>query len=103
MHGYGKIDRPFSLANTLRPATRCGQSNGRALLGICGGALFRMKRMNDDLRLIADSIREVYGPLTFMVLEIGARPLEGQPEPFHDLLDLFPGSQIAAFEIDEKL
>ena len=62
-----------------------------------------MKRMNDDLRLIADSIREVYGPLTFMVLEIGARPLEGQAEPFHDLLDLFPGSQIAAFEIDEKL
>jgi len=59
--------------------------------------------MNDDLSALGKIIRETYGPLAFTVLEIGARPLEGQTESFHQLLDVFPGSQILAFEIDEKL
>jgi FkbM family methyltransferase len=36
-------------------------------------------------------------------MEIGALPIEDQAEPFHILLDYFPGSKIIAFEIDEAL
>ncbi len=52
---------------------------------------------------VAKIISEIYGPLTFRILEIGALPLEGVTEPFHPLLDAFPGTEIIAFEIDEKL
>ncbi len=41
--------------------------------------------------------------LSFTMLEIGALPLEGQQEPFHKLLDIFPKSRVIAFEVDEKL
>lgn len=41
--------------------------------------------------------------LTFNILEIGAVPLEGETEPFHALLQLFPGSRINAFEVDPDL
>ena len=50
-------------------------------------------------RLIQDS----YGPIHFTILEIGALPIEGCNEPFHRLLEIFPGSTIIAFEIDKKL
>ncbi len=38
--------------------------------------------------------------LAFNILEIGALPLEGQSEPFHSLIHIFPGSRINAFEVD---
>lgn len=41
--------------------------------------------------------------LKFTIMEIGALQLEGNPEPFYSLLDLFPGSQIIGFEVDEEL
>lgn len=41
--------------------------------------------------------------LAFTVLEIGAVPIDGQTEPAHRLLDAFPGSRIAAFELDPAL
>ena len=46
---------------------------------------------------------EVEKDLSFTILEIGALPIEGQPEPFHHLLDVFPQSKIFAFEVDESL
>jgi len=39
----------------------------------------------------------------FMAVEVGARALETSPEPFHTLLDSFPGSRNLAFEVDESL
>jgi len=39
----------------------------------------------------------------FTALEVGARALETSAEPFHTLLDSFPGSRILAFEVDEAL
>jgi len=42
-------------------------------------------------------------PLAFNMLELGALPLGGAAEPFHALLDLFPGSRISAFELDPAL
>ncbi|HEX2826750.1 MAG TPA: FkbM family methyltransferase [Burkholderiales bacterium] len=41
--------------------------------------------------------------LSFSVLEIGARPVGGEREPFHALLDLFPASRMSALEIDPAL
>jgi len=41
--------------------------------------------------------------ITFTVVEIGALQIEGHQEPFYRLLDLFPGSQIIGFEVDEAL
>ena len=48
-------------------------------------------------------VREREAGLAFTILEIGALPVEGQKEPFHLLLDIFPHSRIIAFEVDEKL
>ena len=48
-------------------------------------------------------VKSTCGNLSFSIVEIGALPLEGQSELFHDLLDFFPESQITAFEIDHKL
>ena len=52
---------------------------------------------------LADLILKQEDSITFTILEIGAVPLEGAPEPFHQLLDLFPGSNILAFEVDKDL
>lgn len=52
---------------------------------------------------LAELIRRHDDSLTFTIMEIGAVPLEGSPEPFHQLLELFPGSQILAFEVDKDL
>jgi len=41
--------------------------------------------------------------LTFTMLEIGGVPLGGEAEPFHDLLEIFPGSRVIAFELDREL
>lgn len=40
--------------------------------------------------------------MKFSIIEVGALSL-GSPEPFYGLLDLFPGSQIYGFEIDEEV
>jgi FkbM family methyltransferase len=55
------------------------------------------KHLRDTL---APIVRRAENQLAFNILEIGAAPLEGSPEPFHELLQLFPGSRINAFEVD---
>ena len=39
----------------------------------------------------------------FTVIEVGALPDETSPEPFHALLQSYPGSRNLAFEVDEAL
>jgi len=56
-----------------------------------------------NLEQLARVVREVDPGLTFTTVEIGARPLEGETEPAHRLLDLFPGSRVIAFELDKEL
>jgi FkbM family methyltransferase len=41
--------------------------------------------------------------LSFTVLEIGARPSESQREPFYGLIEQFPASSVAAFEVDPRV
>jgi len=39
----------------------------------------------------------------FTIMEIGALQIDAYPEPFYQVLELFPGSQIIGFEVDEDL
>ena len=55
------------------------------------------------IRVLGEIVREVDSTLSFTILEIGALPIEGQKEPFHQLLEIFPRSQIIAFEVDKDL
>lgn len=53
---------------------------------------------------ILSGLLKVHGiEVTFTMLELGALPLEGEPEPFHPLLDSWPGSKVHAFEVDPAL
>lgn len=56
--------------------------------------------MNIDplIRIISEAVKS----LQFTILEIGALPLE-EKESFHFLLEVFPGSRIIAFEVDDRL
>jgi len=54
-------------------------------------------------RYFMDAMSTINNSLSFTILEIGAVPVEeGDSEPFHDLLDYFPNSNIYAFELDQK-
>ena len=59
--------------------------------------------LENNIKILGEIVREVESTLSFTILEIGAVPLEGKAEPFHQLLDIFPESRIIAFEIDGKL
>lgn len=56
--------------------------------------------MNIDplIRIISETVKFLH----FTILEIGALPL-GKNEGFHFLLEIFPGSRIIAFEVDDGL
>jgi FkbM family methyltransferase len=41
--------------------------------------------------------------IKFSMLEIGGAPMGGPQEPFYQILDLFPGSKVTAFEVDNKV
>lgn len=58
---------------------------------------------NNRIKELAELILQYEHSITFTILEIGAVPLGGNPEPFYQLIDLFPGSQIIAFEVDADL
>ena len=59
--------------------------------------------MSDRMKALARLVNDVDNACRFTILEIGALPLGGEPERFHQLVDLFPGSQIIGFEVDESL
>jgi len=58
---------------------------------------------NTRFSTLCKNISGLSPSLAFTIMEIGALPIEGQAEPFHILLDYFPGSRIIAFETDEAL
>jgi FkbM family methyltransferase len=55
------------------------------------------------LKTLAEIIKEADPDLKLTILEIGAIPLEKGKESFHELLAAFPGSQIAACDLDKEL
>ena len=61
------------------------------------------KSHKSKIKDLCKIISKISPSLSFTIFEIGALPVEGQEEPFHSLVDYFPGSQIIAFEIDKTL
>lgn len=61
------------------------------------------KSQESNTETLCKIISKISPSLSFTIFEVGALPLAGQEEPFYDLLDFFPESQIIAFEIDNKL
>ena len=57
----------------------------------------------DIYRGLADIVRRASGSLAFNIIEVGARPVDSDPEPFYSVLDWFPGSRIHAFEVEHDL
>ncbi len=55
------------------------------------------------IKILGEAVRDVDSNLSFTILEVGALQVEEQAETFHQLLDIFPESQIIAFEVDEAL
>lgn len=55
------------------------------------------------LDTVAAVLRDAQWELEFTILEIGAREIHKDEEPFYRLLALFPGSRVIAFEPDEEL
>lgn len=60
--------------------------------------------MNSEIDFIVGEIahnsRRIFPDLVFNILEIGAVPIGNSLEPFHRLVNDFPGSTIHAFELD---
>lgn len=56
-----------------------------------------------DMERIGALVNSVAPGITFTLLEIGALPVGELKEPFYQLIELFPGSKILAFEVDKKL
>lgn len=55
------------------------------------------------LEQLASIINAESPQIKFTIMEIGVLQIDESPEPFYRLLDLFPGSQIIGFEVDEDL
>lgn len=62
-----------------------------------------MQWIAQKLAEFSTAFRQAGLSLHFTMLEIGGVPLDSQAEPFHLLLDSFPGSQVIAFELDPEL
>lgn len=58
---------------------------------------------NELMIKLVKLIRRISKSLAFTIFEIGALPLEGETEPFHQILDFFPNSKVFAFEVDKEL
>jgi FkbM family methyltransferase len=52
---------------------------------------------------LGELIRRTAPDLKFTILEIGALQIGGNPEPFYQILDLFAGSRIISFEVEESV
>ncbi len=61
------------------------------------------KSSKSQVEELCKIISEISPSLSFTIFEIGALPITGAKEPFHNLVDYFPKSQIIAFEVDERL
>lgn len=58
--------------------------------------------MNKILQVTIDVVKNFGIDIKFTLIEIGARQVGKNKEPFYQLLDHFPSSKIIGFEIDEK-
>ncbi len=59
--------------------------------------------MNNKIKKLVDIIQKSKTNCKFTILEIGALQVEDSKEPFYQLLEHFPSSEIIGFEIQKEL
>jgi FkbM family methyltransferase len=59
--------------------------------------------MNKILQVTVDIVKNSNIDINFILIEVGAVQLSTEKEPFYQLLDHFPSSNIFGFEIDEEI
>lgn len=59
--------------------------------------------MTKPLHVLADVVKTIAPNLAFTFLEVGAVQIETSPEPFYELLSLFPASRVIGFELEEDV
>ena len=59
--------------------------------------------MKKPIAILAEIIKQNNIDLSFNIIEIGAVQLLDTQEPFYELLNYFPSSQIIGFELDEEV
>ena len=63
----------------------------------------KSSKISPFFQALSKEILQSHPNFGFSILEVGARPLDGEGEAFHKLLDIFPNSTISAIEVDEEL
>tara|TARA_B100000900_G_scaffold210099_1_gene178021 strand:+ start:278 stop:1138 length:861 start_codon:yes stop_codon:yes gene_type:complete len=59
--------------------------------------------MKNPIAILAEIIKQNNVDLSFNIIEIGAVQLTDTQEPFYELLNYFPSSQIIGFELEEEV
>ena len=59
--------------------------------------------MKNTIKKLVEIINKTKIDYKFTILEIGAKQLENTKEPFYQLLDYFPSSEIIGFEIEKNV
>ncbi len=59
--------------------------------------------MNKALSILAQFVKQTNIKCSFKIIEIGALNIHDQKEPFYELLDHFPSSEIIGFEVEKEV
>ena len=59
--------------------------------------------MNKALSILAQFVKQTNIKCSFKIIEIGALHVHDQKEPFYELLDHFPSSEIIGFEVEKEV
>ena len=59
--------------------------------------------MKNPIQILSDIIKENKIDLSFNIIEIGAVQISDTQEPFYQLLDYFPSSNIIGFELEQEV
>ena len=59
--------------------------------------------MNKSLSILAQFVKQNNIKCSFKIIEIGALHIHDQKEPFYELLDHFPSSEIIGFEVEKEV
>ncbi|MFL0798266.1 MAG: FkbM family methyltransferase [Cellvibrionaceae bacterium] len=62
-----------------------------------------MSSKKEIITNLCNEIRRINSDFSFNIVEVGARPLDGEGEIFYHLAEFFPGSKFILFEPDDEL
>jgi FkbM family methyltransferase len=97
-----KIDSPRILSHCRGFVHGTKQSLGTTTISRVAQA-GRVEAADDKtVSTVLNAVKQIKSDLVFTIFEIGALPIAGK-EPFHELCNLFPGSKVIAFELEEQL